>query len=703
MRMHRKPGIVLLLMIFTTAVLALAQQPEQRIPGRARPTTGVLLGIVLSSDERPVIAANVTVRQTQTGAVLRATTNADGIFRLRDVPAGRYELKIEHEGYESIARDDVRVSAGESVSLHLKMQATTQPAQKAAASGVPLGLSTAVPLPEEPASAYPGIRRPPAEAEIEFAQPLPPENEVFVPSPDRWTVAMPEDYRRYSVPGEFPYVKSRWWDPFNRNKLKGDYPIIGNRTFFTFTGLSETLVDAPRRLPTPSNVAAARPGSIEFFGHGGQGFLNQNFRFTFDLTHGDTSFRPADWRIRITTEANINYIHTRERGIVNQDVRFGTDRTDGHVGLQEAFVEYKLHDLSPNYDFVSVRVGIQQFTSDFRGFVYSEEQPGIRLFGNLRSNRINYNLAYFFHLEKDSNSGLNTFENRKQQVGIANIYIQDFIWKGYTTSFSFHYNRDDADFRFDTNHFLVRPAPIGAVTPHQIKAYYAGWSSNGHIKRINVSHAFYQVYGHDTLNPISGRRQNINARMGALELSLDKDWVRFKTSMFYGSGDANPRNGHATGFDTIVDNVNFAGGIFSLWNREGIRLTGTGVALTTPASLLASLRPSKEEGQANFVNPGIWVVHAGADFDITPKLRGFLNTSYLRFDRTEALQLLLFQAPVRHHIGQDSSIGVTYRPPLTENISLTGGAALLNSGQGFRDIYSGKNLFSVFGKFRFQF
>jgi len=36
------------------------------------------------------------------------------------------------------------------------------------------------------------------------------------------------------------------------------------------------------------------------------------------------------------------------------------------AAARELFVEYHLGDLSPNYDFVSSRVGIQGFTSDFR-------------------------------------------------------------------------------------------------------------------------------------------------------------------------------------------------------------------------------------------------------------------------------------------------------------------------------------------------
>src|SRR5207248_11122050 len=86
-----------------------------------------------------------------------------------------------------------------------------------------------------------------------------------------------------------------------------------------------------------------------------------------------------------TPAFDVNYLLTRERGIVNINPQRGTDRFDDHVGLQAAFFEYKIKDLSPNFDFVSVRAGIQQFQSDFRGLIYSEEQPGLRIFGNLKS------------------------------------------------------------------------------------------------------------------------------------------------------------------------------------------------------------------------------------------------------------------------------------------------------------------------------
>src|SRR5205814_8412313 len=44
-----------------------------------------------------------------------------------------------------------------------------------------------------------------------------------------------------------------------------------------------------------------------------------------------------------------------------------------------------------------------------------------------------------------------------------------------------------------------------------------------------------------------------NAQMAAVELSVDKNWLRHKLSFFYASGDDNPTDSHATGFDTVLD------------------------------------------------------------------------------------------------------------------------------------------------------
>jgi hypothetical protein len=684
---------------------------QQQLPGKAPQKTGALEGVVRNSNGQPVGGASVAIRNVATGEVRKTTTTAEGVFRLIDLPPGKYELNVAGNGYETLTEADLTVTAGQIVVHDIKLVAL--PASSPPASSLPQLPATTAPTTatETSAPGYSGAKQSPDLESSSQTPPapatFPPDGEVFQAEPNRWRVTMP-DWDRYGTGGEHPYVKGSKWDPFDRNKLKGDVPIFGQQTFFNFTALSDTLIDG-RRLPVPSGISTASPGTSDFFGKGEQLFLDQLFLFSFDLFHGDAAFRPVDWRIRVTPVISLNYLDVQELGIVNIDVRDGTTRLDSHLGFQELFGEVKLHDLSSNYDFVSVRAGIQEFNSDFRGFLFVDEQPGVRFFGNLDSNRWQYNLAYFNLLEKNTNSGLNTFARRKQQVIIANVYKQDFLFQGYTAQFSVDYNDDAPSIHYDDNGFLVRPSPIGVVIsnneikPHAIHVGYLGWTGDGHIGRVNLTHAFYQALGTDSFNPLAGRPVTINAQMAALELSVDKDWIRFKGSAFYASGSANPASGHARGFDAIEDFPEFAGGIFSLWNREGIRLTGAGVNLTSPDSLLPSLRSDKDEGQANFVNPGIFLANLGTDFDLTPKLRGFVNVNYLRFEDTEPLELLLFQAPIHHTIGVDSSLGVRYRPPLTENISITAGAAALVPGQGLRDIYTGKMMFSVFTNVKFQF
>ena len=696
--------------------------PALRIPRQQAQAAAALDGVVRSAAgsavQSPIAGAVLALRSNTSDAPTQVTASGEGIFRVFPLIPGDYSLNVHAEGFAEFTLEKLTLRANEVLTLEITLVPLQSTELRSRLPRLPeLGPPLAAPS-ESPFASFREFRHrldsDPNYVLNPVLESLPPAADVFATVPDRWSLSQPE-YRRYPNSGEYIYTKPRWYDPFNRNKFKGDEPIwpsaLGQQVFLNITATSDTTFDA-RRVPSPSNVSAANPGSDEFFGHGEQEFVDQTLRFSFDLFHGDTSFKPVDWRIRITPEISINDLNVRELGIVGPDVLSGTNRFDTHIGLQEAFAEVKLRDLGPNYDFVSLRAGIQQFNADFSGFLFVDEQPAVRFFGDLLANRIEYNAAYFQFLEKNTNSGLNSFERRHQQVVLGNVYLQDFFFPGYTAEFVAAWNKDDATIHYDDNGFLVRPAPIGNVVsqnpgagpiPHGIRAGYFGWLGSGHIHRINLTHAFYQAIGEDTFNPIAGRAVTVNAQLAAAEVSYDRDWVRYRVSAFYTSGDANPRDGRARGFDSILDLDSFAGGLFSFWNREGFRLTGSGVLLTTPGSLIPSMRASKDEGQANFVNPGIFLANAGVDLDITPKLKGFANVNFLRFARTEPLEFVLFQAPIRHTIGVDYGAGVTYRPPLSENIVLTGGTAMLTPGDGFRDIYGGKTLFSLFGSVKLVF
>ncbi|HET7712057.1 MAG TPA: hypothetical protein VFL80_09030 [Thermoanaerobaculia bacterium] len=541
--------------------------------------------------------------------------------------------------------------------------------------------------------------------EVEFRAVGPSLSDTPEAMTDRWRIAPPpyelDENPRARAIGR----RGATLDPYNKNLLKGDLPIRGNDLFFVLTVISDTLAET-RTLPTPSGVSTVRPASFPFFGRDDQNVMLQSITVSGDLFEGDTAFQPVRRRLKGTLIGNLNTVRVEENAILKPDVRRGTERRNSYLALQELFYEHKLRDLSPNYDFVSVRAGSQPFSSDFRGFIFNDTNVGVRLFGNYASNRYQYNLAFFDRREKETNSGLNTLkERREQQVAVANFYWQDFIRKGFTQQFSIHYLRDAPSLKYDRNGFLVRPAPIGVFKRHKIDAVYLGAAGLGHFGRLNVDYAIYYVGGRDTINPIAGPDPalrgpdsvRIGAGMSAIELSYDRDWLRPRFALFYATGDRIPRDRDARGFDSIFDAPAFAGGGFSFFNRLGIRLTGTGVSLVERGSLLPSLRTSKDEGQPNFVNPGVQIASMGLDVDATPRLKTIFTANFIRLDTTKPIETLLFQGDIDPDLGIDLSAGARYRPFLNNNFAVVGGLAAFLPGDGFVDIYErDKVLFHLF-------
>ena len=369
---------------------------------------------------------------------------------------------------------------------------------------------------------------------------------------DRWRIGFPE-YDRYGDKGargrDIPFRRNRWFNPYDQNVLKGDYPIFGNSYFMILSAVSTSQIEL-RRTPTASNVSANNPGSAYFLGRPESLSVNQTLQFSFELFKGQTAFQPRQWAIKISPTFSVpNYLNARENGIVNIDVRRGTNRTDFHASLEEAFAEVKLFDTNDNYDAVSVRAGIQPFNADFRGFLYTDNNLGARIFGAFSNNKTQFNVAYFRQLEKDTNSNLNSLENlRKQNIYIANLFRQDFLFKGYTIQAIGAYNDDRADIHYDANGFIVRPALVGDARPHSIKAGYVGFNGDGHIGILNLSHSYYFAFGEDDHNPIAGKKTKIRAQMAAAEFSIDRDFIRYRASFFYASGDKNPTDDKAGGF-----------------------------------------------------------------------------------------------------------------------------------------------------------
>ena len=356
--------------------------------------------------------------------------------------------------------------------------------------------------------------------------------------------------------------------------------------------------------------------------------------------------------------------------------------------MQELFVDYHLRNVSERYDFDSLRVGIQPFNVDFRGFLFTDSNLGIRLFGNRDDNRWQYNIAIFARLEKDSNSGLNDLSQniRKSYVGAVNLYRQDMPFPGFTSQVAVVHerNREGDEVTVDHNGFPVRPALLGDLRGHNYDVTYLGYNGDGHIDRLNLSVSAYLALGHDSNSFFTSRPANIRAFFIAAEPSYDINWLRFRLTGYYASGDNNPYDNHEGGFDAILENPLIAGSDTSYYIRQAIPFIGGGRAITLSGrnGLLNDLRSSKDEGQSNFNNPGTILAGAGIDADILPELRVSGNANHIWFANTRIIQALRVEGSIPSSIGWDLSAALTYRPRATQNIVVRLSGALLVAGQG---------------------
>ncbi len=519
--------------------------------------------------------------------------------------------------------------------------------------------------------------------QVEPPSPLLPRQSVSVP--DRWRIMDTLGFK-------FP-----WYDPYNHNVYKGDKPYEpfakwGPDWFLSLSAISDTLFET-RRLPTPVGAQSSdRPGANNLFGRGSQSVFVETLILSAAVIKGNTTFKPPDYEFRFVPAIQVNHARIEEVRGLRIDPREGTSRTDQHFGIQEAFADVHLQNVSDRYDFDSLRVGIQPFISDFRGFIFQDVPVGVRLFGIRDNNMWQYNLGYFRRLEKDTNSGLNDVSQpvRRDHVLVANVFRQDFPVVGHTTQATIihNINREAGRDYYDTNGFLVRPAVLGDVRPHNYQVTYLGLNGDGHFGSWNLTSSLYAVIGSDDRNPLAQQRQDIRAGFAAAELSRDFSWLRVRGNALIASGDNNPFDEKATGFDAILENPQFAGADTSFFIRQAVPLIGGGgVALSGRNGLLPSLRSSKDQGQSNFVNPGLALLGMGADADLTPQLRLLSNITKLNFINTSSLSVLRNQAITSTDLGVDVSVGAQYRPFMSQNFVLNASAAALLPGKGLKQLY----------------
>jgi hypothetical protein len=517
-----------------------------------------------------------------------------------------------------------------------------------------------------------------------------------LPIPDRWRLIE-----------SLGLVKENLLDPYNQNTYKGDRPInrakvpwlpIKEDDWFFVANLISDSVYEPRTFPIPVGVQTTEdPDRNDVFGNDFSQVLSQTFIAGFALLKGSTTFKPPTIEYRVTFAYNVNYVDVPERRVLFVEPSRPSHRLDHFLGVQEAFVDYHFSQFdNDRFDFISIRAGIQPFQSDFRGFLFNDQQLGVRLFGSRDNNRLQFNLGAFWRLEKDTNSGLNAITKplRDDLVFVANAYRQDFLIPALTSQFTVVYNmnREADDVEIDDNGFPVRPALLGTLRGREYDAVYLGYNMDGRLGRVNLTGSFYWALGEDRNSFFTDRPANINAQFAAVEASYDRNWMRFRLSAAYASGDSDPYDDTEGGFDAIVENPVFAGADTSYWIRQTIPFAGGGRAVSVNGrnGLLNSLRSSKEQGQSNFNNPGLILAGTGADFDLTPHFRLSANANHLWFENTATLQALRNEGSIPREIGFDLSAAAIWRPKTNQNLVFRLSAATLLAGDGFQNLFTAR-------------
>jgi hypothetical protein len=483
------------------------------------------------------------------------------------------------------------------------------------------------------------------------------------PSPSPLPGSIPVD--RWRIIDSLGHPGNRL-DPYNTNNvLKGDRPIRGADGFAVLTASTTSLFES-RRLATQ------------------QFFNSHTASIDAVLYEGDTIFRPPDYQLRLAPI--FNYSSTSTGGVTT---------TTTSVGAQALFFEKHLRDVSPQYDFDSVRIGIQPVTSDFRGFVLADQPMGIRFFGTRDNDVYQYSAGWFRRLPKNP--------ARQNELGagipandivMANLYIQDLGRPGLTSELVFIYDRSRAR---GTRIVLGEgDTTFTSGARHDYDVAYLGYGADGHLGTVNLTGSVYEVIGREAEGVFTAQSTKVQATFAAVELSRDFDWIRIRASGLYASGDSNPTDGTSHGFDGINQTAIFAGSDSTFFIHQRLPLIANAIDLKQRDSLFASLRSASDTGESNFTNPGLELLGIGADLDLAPSLRVSVDASHVLFADTAPLEAVLGRTDIPRTVGTDASLDAIYRPFISQNLIARLSVAKLFAAPSARSLVGSSAPVSIF-------
>jgi hypothetical protein len=90
-------------------------------PVLAQRTSAILRGTVTDASKALVPGATVTVTNADTGLTQTAVTNDSGIYSFSQLPIGRYQLKVELQGFKTSTRTDIVLAVADDRTIDVEL------------------------------------------------------------------------------------------------------------------------------------------------------------------------------------------------------------------------------------------------------------------------------------------------------------------------------------------------------------------------------------------------------------------------------------------------------------------------------------------------------------------------------------------------------------------------------------------------------
>jgi hypothetical protein len=84
-----------------------------------------LEGTVSDASGKSITAADITVRNTQTGLQRTLRTNAEGAFRVKALPVGLYTMEAVSEGFGAARVTNIALTVGETKTVNITLQVSS--------------------------------------------------------------------------------------------------------------------------------------------------------------------------------------------------------------------------------------------------------------------------------------------------------------------------------------------------------------------------------------------------------------------------------------------------------------------------------------------------------------------------------------------------------------------------------------------------